>query len=350
MTSISSENFLLKSVRCIRRNTTTLVSDFDFDADFDFNFAGYDVWMMNVRGNQYSQDHVDLDISTDSKKYWSFGIHEPATFDYPAAIDYILNTTSQEDIYYVGYSMGTSHYFIMLSELPEYNNKIKAGFVMGPAVFVGNPMLKMGKPLYDYMFLAMDFLGINQLFPKSLADLTKYACTKDNKHASYCHFFWNLIATSDVQDLDMKTSLTQMTNFPSGSSSKTFKHYVQLLDGKFTKYSYDAQTNLKLYGKVTAPEYNLKNVKVPTKIYVGESDFLSTVEGAKKLSEALPNSLGYKVVDRPEWNHIDFAFSNHAKDLVFDNLITELNSFRDSTPSEKIAIDLYKSRGIKIEC
>ena len=65
--------------------------------------------MMNVRGNQYSQDHVDLDISEDSKKYWSFGIHEPATFDYPAAIDYILNTTSQEDIYYVGYSMGTSH-------------------------------------------------------------------------------------------------------------------------------------------------------------------------------------------------------------------------------------------------
>merc|ERR1712037_451892 len=115
---------------------------------------------------------------------------------------------------------------------------------------------------YDYMFLAMDFLGINQLFPKSLADLTKYACTKDNKHASYCHFFWNLIATSDVEELDMKTSLTQMTNFPSGSSAKTFKHYAQLLDGK-----------------ITAPEYNLKNVKVPTKIYVGESDFLSTPEG-----------------------------------------------------------------------
>ena len=319
--------------------------------DFDFDFAGYDVWMMNVRGNQYSQDHVDLDISEDSKKYWSFGIHEPATFDYPAAIDYILNTTSQEDIYYVGYSMGTSHYFIMLSELPEYNNKIKAGFVMGPAVFVGNPALKMGKPLYDYMFLAMDFLGINQLFPKALADLTKYACTKDNKHASVCHYFWNFIATSDVQDLDMKTSLTQMTNFPSGSSSKTFKHYVQLLDGKFTKYSYDAKTNLRLYGSKSAPEYDLKNVKVPTKIYVGESDFLSTVEGAKKLSEALPNSLGYKVVDRPEWNHIDFAFSNHAKDLVFDSLISELNSFRDSTSFVcRHPKDLYKSRGIKLEC
>ena len=60
----------------------------------------------------------------------------------------------------------------------------------------------------------------------------------------------------------MKTSLTQMTNFPSGSSAKTFKHYAQLLDGKFTKYSYDSKTNMKLYGSKTAPEYNLKNVKV----------------------------------------------------------------------------------------
>ena len=142
-----------------------------------------------------------------------------------------------------------------------------------------------------------------------------------------------------------------MTNFPSGSSSKTFKHYVQLLDGKFTKYSYDAKTNLRLYGSKSAPEYDLKNVKVPTKIYVGESDFLSTVEGAKKLSEALPNSLGYKVVDRPEWNHIDFAFSNHAKDLIFDSLISELNSFRDSTSFVcRHPKDLYKSRGIKLEC
>merc|ERR1711994_516438 len=103
--------------------------------------------------------------------------------------------------------------------------------------------------------MAMDFFGINQLFPKSLADLTKLACTKDKKHAHYCHYIWNLIATSDEQQLDQKTSLTQMTNFPSGSSLKTFKHYAQLLDGKFTKFSYDAKTNLELYGTKTAPEY-----------------------------------------------------------------------------------------------
>ena len=102
------------------------------------------------------------------------------------------------------------------------------------------------------------------------------------------------------------------------------------MDGSFTKYSYDSRINLKLYGSKSAPKYNLKNVVTPTKIFVGDSDFLSTVENAKKLSEELPNSLGYHVVERPEWNHMDFAFSQDAKSLVFDHLISDMKNIGDS--------------------
>ena len=97
------------------------------------------------------------------------------------------------------------------------------------------------------------------------------------------------IATSDEQDLDMKTSLTQMTNFPSGSSAKTFKHYAQLLDGKFTKYSYDSKTNMKLYGSKTAPEYNLKNVKVRLYMYIsGKSSGTGGVKFFENLGDQFP--------------------------------------------------------------
>ena len=64
--------------------------------------------------------------------------------------------------------------------------------------------------------------------------------------------------------------------FLSGSSLQTFKHYLQLLDGKFCKYDYDPKTNLKIYGSETAPSYNLKNVVAPTKIFVGKGDHFST--------------------------------------------------------------------------
>ena len=58
------------------------------------------------------------------------------------------------------------------------------------------------------------------------------------------------------------------------------------------------------------------------------------MEGAKKLSEVLPNSMGYHVVEKPEWNHIDFAFSNHVRGLVFNQLISELNCFKNFTATE----------------
>ena len=35
-------------------------------------------------------------------------------------------------------TQGTTQYFVLLSELPEYNDKIRAGFLMAPPVFMGN--------------------------------------------------------------------------------------------------------------------------------------------------------------------------------------------------------------------
>ena len=47
--------------------------------------------------------------------------------DYPATIDYIRQTTGQPSMFFVGYSMGTTQYLILLAEKPEYNQAIRAG-------------------------------------------------------------------------------------------------------------------------------------------------------------------------------------------------------------------------------
>ena len=74
--------------------------------------------------------------------------------DYPAEIDYILNTTGFSDLFFVGYSMGTTQYFVLLSERPEYNEKIKAGFMMAPCTFSSN----VSNPIADEVDDIMDFL------------------------------------------------------------------------------------------------------------------------------------------------------------------------------------------------
>lgn len=66
--------------------------------------------------------------------YCSF--HEIAVYDLPAEIDYILATTSAEQIHYIGHSMGTVVFWIAMSEFPQYNSKIHSMFALGPVAFL----------------------------------------------------------------------------------------------------------------------------------------------------------------------------------------------------------------------
>ena len=87
--------------------------------------------MINIRGNQYSRRHVSLDACSSCSQYWNFTHHDSALEDYTTTIDYILQHTRKDSVYFVGYSMATAQYLMLLSEKPEYNNKIKAGFLLG---------------------------------------------------------------------------------------------------------------------------------------------------------------------------------------------------------------------------
>jgi len=60
------------------------------------------------------------------------------TRDLPAMIDYILQTTGAEQIFYAGHSMGTTMFYVLCSELPEYNSKIRAMFSLAPIAFMTN--------------------------------------------------------------------------------------------------------------------------------------------------------------------------------------------------------------------
>ena len=93
---------------------------------------GYDVWMMNIRGTSYSRKHLKLEDCINCDKYWNFTHHESALEDYSASIDFILQETNSTKVIFIGYSMATAQYLMLLSEKPEYNKKIKGGFLLGP--------------------------------------------------------------------------------------------------------------------------------------------------------------------------------------------------------------------------
>ena len=83
--------------------------------------------MVNTRGNTYSRKHthMDPDDKEDKQDFWSFGFNEGGTLDFPAIIDYVLNTTGQEDLFYVGHSMGTTQYLV-----PTFNLSVFGTYVL----------------------------------------------------------------------------------------------------------------------------------------------------------------------------------------------------------------------------
>lgn len=99
---------------------------------------GYDVWMGNARGNTYSRRHIKFNPDGwrwQRKKFWSFSWHEIGIFDLPALIDYVLESTEHSKLHYVGHSQGSTAFFVMCSERPEYNDKIIMMNALAPVAY-----------------------------------------------------------------------------------------------------------------------------------------------------------------------------------------------------------------------
>lgn len=99
---------------------------------------GYDVWLVNNRGNRYCRTHMTLDPEKEPNKFFNFSYHEISVIDMPVYIDYILDVTNEPKIIFLGHSQGTTVSYILLSERPEYNDKIELIISYGATAYLAH--------------------------------------------------------------------------------------------------------------------------------------------------------------------------------------------------------------------
>ncbi|XP_043497848.1 lipase 3-like [Polistes fuscatus] len=295
--------------------------------------AGYDVWLANARGNAYSKKHKIY--TPKNREFWDFSYHEVGYYDIPAIIDYVLEKTAHSVLSYIGYSQGTTAFYVMGSERPEYNAKVKVMVSLAPIAFLYNqqsPLLKLVVHFYNLVEWGSSYCNIHQWFPHSKLQARAVSTIIRNAPPvltnSFCNCWFHVIAGFGSNQLDKDMFPLIFGHFPAGVSAKQIIHYSQgIVTGSFRKFDYGINQNLKRYGSTQPPKYNLKKVNVPVAIFYGENDSLTHYLDVQKIIDELPNVIETKKIEYSKFNHVDFLWGRDAKTLVYNSVVAVLKRF-----------------------
>ncbi|XP_012628388.1 lipase member K [Microcebus murinus] len=282
--------------------------------------TGYDVWLGNSRGNTWSREHLTL--SPTSTEYWAFSWDEMAKYDLPATINFILEKTGQEQLYYVGHSQGTTIAFIAFSTNPELAKRIKIFFALAPVVtvkYTKSPMkilTTLSRPLVKILFGDKMFYS-HTLFKQYIA--TK-VCNKKLFHRMCSNFLFTM-SGFDPKNLNMSRLDVYLAQNSEGTSVQNMLHWAQAVNsGQFQAFDWgNLYQNMMHFHQLTPPLYNVTKVEVPTAIWSGGQDIVADPKDIENLLPKIANLIYYKRI--PHYNHVDFYLGQDANQEIYQDLI-----------------------------
>jgi lysosomal acid lipase/cholesteryl ester hydrolase len=240
--------------------------------------AGYDVWLGNARGNRFSRDHKYLAVS--KKQYWDFSWHQIGLYDLPAAIDYILAMTSQTKLHYIGFSEGTTAFFVMASERLEYNHKIKTMQALSPVAFL-QKISSFNRFWLQYATQSRPTLTITgkyEFYPYSREFSRVLAKLSSNGSLlqSPIVMSFSKINGGNSGQIERRELSTFLSHLPGGASTGRVAHYGQLAGTPhFRRFDFGTKKNIAIYGHIIPPDYHLENITVPMFLHFSAQDGLN---------------------------------------------------------------------------
>ncbi|XP_023422444.1 lipase member N [Cavia porcellus] len=288
--------------------------------------AGYDVWMGNSRGNTWSRRHRTLSVNED--KFWAFSFDEMAKYDLTGVVDFIVNKTGQEKLYFIGHSLGTTIGFVAFSTIPELAQRIKMNFALGPVVSFKHPM-----SIFSSFFL-LPQATIKDMFGTKgflLEDKnTKTFVTKVCNHKLLwliCSEFMSLWAGFNKKNMNMSRMDVYMSHAPTGSSVQNILHIKQLYrSDEFRAYDWGSEAeNMLHYNQSQPPVYDLTAMTVPTAIWAGGQDILVTPRDVDRILPQIGNLHYFHMF--PDWNHFDFVWGLDAPQRLYRKIIALMKDY-----------------------
>ncbi|XP_026725377.1 lipase 3-like [Trichoplusia ni] len=288
--------------------------------------AGYDVWLGNARGNFYSRNHLSLNpSSTFNQNFWKFSWDEIGNFDLPAFIDYILETTGQSKLHYIGHSQGGTTFLVLNSLRPEYNEKFISFQGLAPASFMNNNNVSMFQslaPFENVIESTAYLLGFGEVFGdrEFIAWFKANYCDEGSIFADFCSSTITGLNEREFYNTTMVPLF--LSHVPAGASIRQIAHYGQVIRFEaFRRYNHNGLTNMIVYGSWNPPEYDLSKVTAPSYLHYGASDKEVNYKDLHILASRLPNVIGKFRIERETFNHYDFIWGIDARQVLYDKLV-----------------------------
>lgn len=296
--------------------------------------AGYDVWMGNARGNTYSRNNTRL--STNHPYFWKFSWHEIGVIDMATMIDHILETTGEKAIHYTGHSQGTTVFFVLMSERPEYNEKIKTAHLLAPVAFMSNMKTIWAK--YTRRFIGRPntftrLLDTTEVMHSTFfQELYNILCTNHPVVEFMCtNIYYLLNGETDGGNMNKTVSAQLEETHPAGASSTQVLHYMQEYEsGRFCQLDHGPVKNRKMYGQDTPPDYDVSKVTADLYFYYSDADTLADVIDVEYLAAKLPKMPTMTHFPGDIITHGEFAWHIRVKELINTPIISACNAYEES--------------------
>jgi lysosomal acid lipase/cholesteryl ester hydrolase len=265
-----------------------------------------------------------------------------AFHDVPDSISYILATTHQPSLSYIGFSQGTAQAFASLSVNPTLNDKVDVFVGLAPAMsppgLTSRLVNSLAKASPNFLFLLFGRRAILSsatmwealLYPPIFVRLVDLG----NKFL----FGWH------SENISAHQKLAAYPHLYSFTSTKSVVHWFQIIrNGKFQMYDDEIQGPFTIadsakYYKVA--KFPTRNIRTPIVLLYGGSDSLVNIDVMLK---ELPKHTEFKAI--PHYEHLDFLWATDVSQQVFPHVFAALETYTD--PARREASGLGRNPTLK---
>src|SRR3990167_309419 len=291
---------------------------------------GFDVWLGNNRGNKYCKWHSNEKLP--KEQFWDFSFQQMGRYDIPAMIKLILKETGKPKLSYIGHSQGTAQMFAALS-MPEttafVNKSVDIFLALAPVVYLANhDNALLNKMCDSNLETYAKKVGLYEMLPgnQNSVESSIGAAIQSGfiqMFPALSNKVYELSDADPAYNNHHRFSLF-VKHHPAGSSLRCFEHFKQMImqskeNPGFPMFDYGPERNAQEYqGSPKPPMFNLANINIPVRGFVGAQDKLSTPADNALLKKTLQIELkkDYDMYLFDQCGHITFMWGREVANIL----------------------------------